>query len=218
MHSRISSREYTALMTNEKITFVIPGYKHNPQHKAYKAIAKILKTEGYFPIMTTVPWKGTTISENTEYLLEKYQESVLLRNKTMRKSKTYVLGFSYGAMIAFLLSTKLRMSGLILCSLSPYFKEDMRKVSSKDLASLTQRRYDDFSQLHSATLAKRTKAKHILMLYGEKEAKPLINRVKMTYRNFSSKSKYLIAINNTEHTIGSKPYLQEIHHAAKILH
>ncbi|HSW87591.1 MAG TPA: hypothetical protein VLG12_00335 [Candidatus Saccharimonadales bacterium] len=218
MNNRISSREYNALMTNEKITFVIPGYKHNPRHKAYKAISKILKTEGYFPILANIPWKGTTISENTQYFLEKYQESMLLRNKAVKKSKTYVLGFSYGAMIAFLISTKLRVSGLILCSLSPYFKEDLRKFTRKDIALLTPRRYEDFSHLHSATLAKQTKAKHILMLYGEKEAKPLINRVKMTYRNFQSKSKYLISINNTEHTIGSKPYLQEIHHAAKILH
>lgn len=218
MKPLISTREQTALLQNPKIAFVIPGYKHQPKNKAYKEIAKILKTEGYFPIVTSIPWKETTISENTAYFLEKYRELVTERHKKLKKSKTYLIGFSFGAMIAFLASTKMKVSGLILCSLSPYFKEDLRTFNRNDFASITDKRYEDFLQLHSATIAKKTKAKHVLMLYGEKEAKSLIRRVRMTYRNIATENKYLITVHNTEHDINSRHYLQEIHHATKILH
>ena len=172
--------------------FIIPGFKHRPTNKAYKEIAKILKSEGYLPILITIPWKQTTISENTEYFLKKY--------KKVNSKKKYILGFSYGAMIAFIASTKVEVSGLILCSLSPYFKED---ISS--------------SPLHCATLAKQIKAKQILLLYGAKEEKSLRKRVADAYDKISSAHKYLIPILEAEHNIGDRRYLNKIHQIAKEL-
>lgn len=176
-----------------KTIFIIPGFKHRPTHKAYKEIAKILKTEGYLPILVAIPWKQTTISENTDYFLKKY--------KRIKTKKKYILGFSFGAMIAFIASTKVSASGLILCSLSPYFKED---VSS--------------SQFRCAALAKQVKAKQILMLYGAKEEKSLIKRVRHAYIQISSRNKRLISILETEHDIGDKRYLHTIHQIARVLH
>ena len=148
---------YNAPMTSKKTVFVIPGFKHKPQNKAYKQIAKMLKSEGYSPILVNIPWRQTTISENTKFFLKKY--------KKINSRKKYILGFSFGAMIAFVASTKVSVSGLILCSLSPYFKEDLLKVNSALFSSLAAERYQDFSKLHCATLAKQIKAKQILMLY-----------------------------------------------------
>lgn len=179
-------------MNEEKIVFIIPGFKHRPTHKAYKTIAKILKSEGYLPILVTIPWRQRTISQNAEYFLKIYQK--------VQAKKKYILGFSFGAMIAFIASTKVNASGLILCSLSPYFKED---VSS--------------SQLHCATLAKKIKAKQILLLYGKNETKPLIKRVSAVYRQISVTQKHLIPIKDTEHDIGDKRYLQTIQKAARVL-
>lgn len=89
--------------------FIIPGYKHTPKFMAYRNIAQILKSQGFHTIPVAIPWKHTTISENTMYFLKKY--------KKVKTKKKYLLGFSFGAMIAFLASTKVRVSGLILCSL-----------------------------------------------------------------------------------------------------
>lgn len=183
---------YNPTMTEEKIVFIIPGFKHRPTNKAYKEIAKILKNEGYQPILITIPWKQATISENTEYFLQEY--------KKIKARQKYILGFSFGAIIAFNASTKVSTSGLILCSLSPYFKED---VSS--------------SKLHCATLAKKIKAKKIHMLYGKKEAKSLIRRVSSAYRQISVAQKYIIPIKDTEHNIGDKRYLHTIAQIAKVL-
>ncbi len=153
----------------------------------------MLKKEGYTPIPVSIPWKQTTISENTEYFLKKY--------KKIDTKKKYILGFSYGAIIALLASTKVKTSGLILCSLSPYFKED----------------YQGFPNLPYAALAKQVKAKQTLMLYGAKETKSLIKRVSATFRYIPSAEKYLIQIRKTEHDIGNIRYLQTLTLATKEL-
>ncbi len=179
-------------MKEQKIVYIIPGFKQKPTHKAYRELAKMLKNQGYRPILLSIPWKERTISQNTEYFLRRYHK--------IQTRKKYILGFSFGAMIAFLASTKVSVSGLILCSLSPYFTED---VSS--------------SSLHCATIAKQIKAKQILFLYGAKETKSLIKRVTQAYDQISATQKYLIPIKETDHNIGDRRYLQTIHHVAKEL-
>lgn len=190
----------------KKTIFIIPGFKQKPTHKAYKEIAKVLKSRGHNPILVAIPWKQTTISENIAYFLKEY--------KKIKMREKYILGFSFGAMIAFIAATKIQTSGLILCSLSPYFKEDVVKKNTKKVTSmLALQRYEDFAQFHSASLAKQVKAKQILMLYGLKEDKALIKRVVTTYDQLLSTQKYLLPIKHTEHTIGDRRYLRTIHQA-----
>lgn len=193
----------------QKAVFIIPGFRQRPKNKAYKEIERILKSEGYFPILVDVPWKGSTISENTQYFLKVY--------KKIKARKKYMLGFSYGAMIALIASTKVSASGLILCSLSPYFKEDLSKFRKKVVSALFAQRHRNFSKLHCGTLARKIKAKKILMLYGTKEARPLIRRVTDAFDQISSCQKYLIPVLKTAHEIGDKRYLNSIHEAARQL-
>lgn len=195
-------------MAQEKTIFIIPGFAQRPTNKAYIEIAKILESEGYCPILIDIPWKKSTISQNAEYFLKIYK-------KTKAKKK-YILGFSYGAMIAFIAATKVNASGLILCSLSPYFKEDMPKTN-KNLSALMATRYEDFSKLHCETLAKKIKAKRVLMLYGGQEAKTLIKRVTGAFDQISGTKKHLIRISKTKHEIGNKRYLNTIHQASREL-
>lgn len=190
----------------KKTIYVIPGFRHQPKQKAYKEMAKMLKVEGYQPIMVPVSWRQSTISENTEHFLKVY--------KKIKTRKKYILGFSFGAMIALLASTKVSTAGLILCSLSPYFQEDMKRVKKSSVSQLMK---DDFSSLHCGTLVKQIKAKQIHMLYGAKETKSLINRVTNTFDQMVSEDKYLTSIKSTEHDIGNKKYLQQIHQVAKLL-
>ena len=179
-------------MLAKKTIFIIPGYRHVPINKAYLALFDTLKGEGYDPILVNIPWKKTTISENTAYFLAQYRK--------VTTKKKYILGFSFGAMIAFLAATKVNPSGLILCSLSPYFQEDLPN-----------------SPLNCAMLAKKIKAKRIMMLYGSKEAKSLINRVNEAYDQILVTEKSLFKIKAADHNIGDKRYLQTIHQVAKVL-
>jgi esterase/lipase len=197
-------------MYKQKVVFIIPGFRQVSTHKPYKALFHILKYAGYTPIVITIPWKNATISKNTAYFLKEY--------KKIHAKKKYILGFSFGAMIAFIASTKVHVSGLILCSLSPYFKEDVSKTKNYAKLSISTYQYQDFLQLHCASLVKKIRAKKILMLYGTLEAKSLVKRVKKTFNQIPLKNKFLIPIKKTEHNIGDNRYLYAIHQIAKDLH
>lgn len=196
-------------MPSKKSIFIIPGYRQTPQQKAYQAIAVILAQNGYEPIPVTIPWKNTTISENTECFLKAYRK--------VRTKKKYILGFSFGAMIAFLASTKVDVDGLILCSLSPYFNEDLPKVKKHALSPIQADRYEDFSNLHCGTLAKQLKAKQVLMVYGSKEARMLKRRVHDAFEKISTDEKLLLPVKYVDHAIGDRRYLQKIQQVARTL-
>lgn len=195
-------------MLQKKTFFVIPGYKHRPNDKAYKEIATILRGLGFEPVLVNIPWKGSTISENTEYFLKEFRK--------VNRKKKYILGFSYGAMIAFLASTKVSVSGLILCSLSPYFKEDLPKIK-KMTTRLQKLRYQDFSKLHCESLAKQIKTEKLMMLYGTREERSLKKRVREAFEQISTTQKYLMQIRKTEHNIRDKRYINTILQVIKTL-
>lgn len=192
-------------MLAKKSVFIIPGFRQKTTNKAYKTIARMLKKEGYTPIPVIIPWKNTTVTQNTAYFLQEYKKNTA--------KKKYILGFSFGAVIAFLAATKIHTHGLILCSLSPYFKEDLIRLGIQKNSSL----YQDFLTTRCKVLAKQIKAKHILMLYGTKETKPLISRVHYAFSHIISNNKYLIPIQQTEHNIGGKRYLDSIHLGVKAI-
>lgn len=196
-------------MIREKVIFIIPGFRQQPTSRAYKDLAKILKVDGYSPILIKIPWKNSTITQNSEFFLRKF-------NKIEDKKK-YILGFSYGAMIALIASTKVESEGLILCSLSPYFKEDLVKTNKKALSSLMKQRFKDFSKLRYGALAKNIKSKQIVILYGTEEASSLIRRATQAFSKIPARKKYLIPVLKTEHNIGNTRYLQTIGLAARSL-
>lgn len=196
-------------MASKKTIFIIPGYRHVPTSKAYREISDILKLEGYEPVLVTIPWKKSTISENTQYFLKTYNN--------FKTKKNYILGFSFGAMIAFLAATKISVDGLILCSLSPFFQEDLSNKKVTQRSPIQADRYEDFSKLHFGTLATKLKAKEIHLLYGSKEARVLIKRVNDAFGKITSDEKYIQRVKAVDHNIGDKRYLATIHQVAKQL-
>lgn len=193
----------------KKVIFIIPGYRQKVTNKAYLRLSEILTLEGHTSILVPISWKNSTISDNISHFLTLY--------KTVKSREKYILGFSYGAMIAFIAATKVNVQGVILCSLSPYFNEDLFKKRTKEQSSLMRMRYKDFLKFHATSLSKSIKAKHIVMLYGTQESRSLIKRVKLTFNQISSGYKQLIFIPKTEHEIGSKKYLAKIHEVSRDL-
>jgi esterase/lipase len=189
-------------MLSRKTIFIIPGYRQKSTNKAYRKLSTLLKDEGFSPIIIDIPWKGTTISENTAYFLKEYRK--------IRTKRKYILGFSFGAMIAFLAATKADVQGLILCSLSPFFQEDLSRKIDITRSPMQADRYEDFSHLQSTSLVKQLKAKQILMVYGTKETRSLIKRVRETFSQIDTE-KSLFTVKSTEHNISDRRYLQTIH-------
>jgi alpha/beta superfamily hydrolase len=168
-----------------KAVFIIPGFGQTTSQKSYQKITEIIKKEGFSPILVNIKWNNS-LTDSTKYFLKIY--------KKIHSKKKYILGFSYGAMIAFIAASKVRTSGLILCSLSPYFRENP-----------------------SPAIAKRVKTKQVFMLYGTEESKTLIKQVRTTFEQISAVEKHLIPVLQTDHRIGDKKYLIKIHEAARTL-
>ena len=200
---------------NQKIVFLIPGFRHKITQKGYRLLKKQLVKDGFCVVPIAIPWSGSTIVDNMECFLEQYKKK--LKNLGVESKEVYVLGFSYGALIAFLAATKISVQGLILCSLSPFFKEDLPRKLPKNSSALQAIRYEIFATLHSKKLAKKIKAKSICMLYGEKESAALIKRSKKTFQQVASKKKYLFAIQKTQHNISDKKYINAIQFATTFL-
>ncbi len=187
-------------MSKKGTFFIIPGYRQKPTNKTYLEISRFLKKEGFNPMVLEVEWKKYSLLESVDKFIQIYKKS-----KSQRK---YILGFSYGAVIAFTASSQIAPEGLVLCSLSPYFKNDL-KTQDKNVG--------EFIQVDSKTTAKNTRAKKVLMLYGKNEARDLVKKVSETFQDIKLQNKFLIPVANVEHNLGHKEYLFSIHASARVL-
>lgn len=202
-------------MKRIKIVFIIPGFKHKISQKGYIALKKNLKKEGYTVVTVAIPWRDSTITDNASFFMKKYKKTV--EKYTIAKTEIFLLGFSYGALIALLAATKISVQGLILCSLSPFFKEDLPKKLPKNVSFLQEKRYSAFAKLKITKIAKKIKAKNVMMLYGEKESVKLIERTKSAFHCVKTKNKYLFSVSNTEHNIADTKYISAISFATTFL-
>ena len=130
--------------------FIIPGFGHKTTDKWHKWLTPFFKKKGYKVIPVKVHWARRTL---TDWTVD-FEKFYLEHKATGKRDKNYVLGFSYGAMIAFVTANKLRPDHIYLCSLSPYFAEDLKglKKSWKDYVG--KRRIDDFKKYKAKPLSK----------------------------------------------------------------
>ncbi len=107
----------------KKVAFIIPGYPYSPRRKEYQTIANYFSKAGIAPVLINITWKTPTPRNFNDYLKELARQTRVYKNCT-----TYLLGFSFGAILALLATKQLRPKAVILCSLSPYFAEDMEAL------------------------------------------------------------------------------------------
>lgn len=105
----------------KKIAYIIPGYRESHlRQRGYNKIAKFFEERRIEPIHVEIDWEKNNskrFSDYTKQFLDLYRKP--------KGTEVYILGFSYGATITFLTALKTKPKALILCSLSPYFKEDL---------------------------------------------------------------------------------------------
>lgn len=184
-----------------KIAFIIPGYseskKNNP---AYYKIAGYFKQKNIKPIIVDIDWKYKTMSDYIKQFKKIY-------SKNKKEAEVYFLGFSYGAMVSFISSAELKPKVQILCSLSPYFKEDLPYIKEWWKRYMGQGRLADFQRISFNALAKNVSSKTII-LAGNKEGKEVDRRVRDASKKI--KNSKLTIIPNAKHKIEQVEYLAEI--------
>ena len=190
-------------MNNENKTFfVIPGFKTQAKDRQYKWLVKFLEDKGIKVIKTPVFWNYKTLSENAEEFV-----SFFNKNKT---KENYILGFSYGAVIALLTASLLNPKKIYLCSLSPDFSEDRSLMESSIKKYIGKKRYVDTKTRSGRKIAQELFVPAVIF-YGEKEGKEypqLKKRCEETAR--LAKNSKLIVVKNSPHQIDFPLYVEAI--------
>lgn len=140
--------------------FLIPGFRQDCLTCGYQPIIKAL-TEKFNFISCDISWHRTDLNDwSTEF------SKVYLKNKS---DKNIILGFSFGAMIATNISF-LKPNHLILCSMSPYFSEYLKRLPQKWIKSESYQRLKIFKKTSikkNSDLIKINKTKTSLFVGGQ---------------------------------------------------
>ena len=185
----------------KKIVYIIPGYgESHLKQRAYNKIAKIFQDYNINPVQVEINWGGKSPASFKDYnndFLEVY--------KKPKDTDVYILGFSFGAMIAYLTSLKTKPKILILCSLSPYFEEDMKNMNKSDLRWWRQNFID--SDYNFNNIASNLKCE-VYLVVGDKEHKSCLYRAKVSRNKI--RNSHLFIAKGAQHKVGQHEYLGAI--------
>lgn len=185
------------------VAFVIPGYHHSPDRKIYTDIIDSFKKNGIKTIPVKISWQYHTMLFWVDEFIKVYEAN--------KGDRNIFLGFSYGAMISFIASMKVKVDVQILCSLSSYFAEDLESLPHRWKKG--KRRIAEFEKIFAEDLTPQITAETYIML-GTKEGFQIAKRAKETFDLLNSQ-KHLISINDSKHDIGNPDYLKAI---KKVIH
>ena len=186
---------------NKPNFFIIPGFRMQTTDKPFAWLVDFLLSKGFNVIKVPVEWNYKVLSQNAEDFVDFY-----LKNKG---EKNYILGFSYGAVLAFLTANQLNPNKIFLCSLSPTFRED-RDWNKKIINYIGKRRFEDSLKIGARDIAKNLKISSVIFC-GEKEADQypaLLKRCKEVAK-LSPKSK-LVLVEKAPHQIDFPTYVDAI--------
>ncbi len=181
----------------KKIIYIIPGFGEKVSDVPYPYISKILKEKGYIVKKYQPKWKYRTIKN----WVRDFHNFLLKENDY----KPTVLGFSFGAMIALLEARNFIFNKLILCSLSPFFKQDLKKISLITLKILGKKRMRDFKQNEFPNDLKTPS----IFIFGSLEEEKFGFNINNIIKKYSGPKKVFI-VSEVGHDISSPKYLEKI--------
>jgi pimeloyl-ACP methyl ester carboxylesterase len=198
------------LNKRDKVVYIIPGFGYHPQHKNYIKLAELFKSRGFKPKIVKISWYRKTMEHYIAQFMNQYDSST--------EDDVTILGFSLGSSIAVLINQKISPKRMILCSLSPYFKEDNAELNNPDckwyqkpelmltkflvspaLSSLKKYSFNELSRKINCK---------VFLLAGKNEMPELLTRSRDAQKRIPKSN--LILIENTGHDIGHPNYLAEL--------
>jgi len=181
----------------KKRLYIIPGFGETTRDKPYKDIQKNAKNKGYEVVPISLSWSRHTMSD---WIIE-------ARKKVLEygDNNSSILGFSFGAFIAIELSKEFSFKKIFVCSLSPYYSEDLKFIPKVAINWLGKKRVADFKRYKFPTNIK-TEA---VFMVGDGEWKFAKKRVLGRFKKWKG-IRSLKIINDSNHYIGSLKYLKEI--------
>ena len=185
-------------MQKQKTFFIIPGFQTQASDEEYSWLVRLLQDNNYLVRCVPILWSRRTVTQNAEEFLQYFE--------IHKTDENYILGFSYGAVIAFITAEKTNPNKLFLCSLSPDFSEDSESMPIVIRNYIGVRRYLDTKTRSARAIVKKLKTPTVIF-YGEKEGAmypPLKKRAEETAK-YSPHTK-LVVVPDAPHEIDFPSY------------
>ena len=185
-----------------KTFFIIPGFKSQATDLSYRWLVNFLKKNNYVVQLVPVTWSRNTLTYNAREFSIYFEE-----HKT---EENYVLGFSYGAVIALMTAEYTKSKEFYLCSLSPDFAEDVGSMSAWLRTYIGKNRLADASTRSACRLARSLKTQTTIF-YGEQEGidYPSLKKRCEETAKLAPKAK-LIKVPNAPHKIDFPAYQEAV--------
>jgi len=177
--------------------YIIPGAGETTRAKNYREVIKSAKKHNLEVVPVNINW--STKMDMTDYIEQAY--------KKIPKNifNDYVLGFSLGAYIAATLTKTKNAKGYIFCSLSPYFKENLKDIPKESKKFWGPKMMKSFKKYSFP--AKQTGRAWFLI--GKKDWGIAIKANKAFCKEWQGK-KNMFLINHAGHELGHKNYTKKI--------
>jgi hypothetical protein len=127
-----------------KTAYIFPGYAERAS--AYETVRKIFARKGYRAVVVRIHWRYKTFSSYLHEFFAQYENP--------DEEPVVLFGFSLGAVLALLLATVLKPEHLYLCSLSPFFRENLRAQKRSTQRSLGEKKWEELQSLSLSELAR----------------------------------------------------------------
>lgn len=188
-----------------KVVYIIPGFTSSSREKPYPFIGTYFNKRGIEPFLVNVKWdKKAEVAAMPEYVADFI---TFVKKNKKKGDEVYVLGFSFGAMIAYITAHQIKPKALILCSISPMFREDLKKASKSwhkyfKKVGLTSKK------MYSAQVLAKGLSSTIYGVVGSREVLSIMTRLaEIIYK--VGKGEVIVSKNST-HDIRKKAYLNTV--------
>ena len=177
--------------------YIIPGAGESTRAKNYRELIKHARKQGLKVVPVTINW--STKMDMTDYIAQ--------ANKKIPPNivKDYILGFSLGAYIAAILSKNKKAKGYVFCSLSPYFKENLKNIPNESKKFWGPKMMKSFKK-YSFPIKQFERA---WFLIGKKDWSVAIKANEAFYNKWLGK-KNLYLINDAGHELGHSNYVKRV--------
>lgn len=184
----------------QKVTaLIVPGFGEDIHNASYRKIIHFFKDKRIHAELVHITWKHNTISD---FILQVMKEC-----RKHSKSRIYLMGYSYGAFIAFLTAPFIGPHRLFLCSPSPFFKEDVRDLEPSLLRFLGKRRLKEIQKISLRAWSKFIPP-HAVITVGSEEHPQVVHRAKHAHQLL--RGSLLRIVRGADHKLNDPAYIKTI--------
>lgn len=182
---------------NKRKLYIIPGYGESTRMKDYREIISRAEKKNYEVVALNIDWDTDKVM--SDYITE--AKGLLVS----ANENDAVLGFSFGAYIAYQLSDKIDLYKYIFATISPFIEETINEIPKETSDYYGPKMIDDFKKytLHEGN------SNEAIFLTGEKDWELAIEINTKASNLWKGKSKFIL-VNEAGHEIGHKNYSAKV--------